>query len=246
MLSDNEVAAVSNSASGCTFENVRYPITIADKQYVFWDTAGLNEGETGSVPGDTALRHLRDLVENLRDGLSLLVYCIRGTRYRDIIKVNYDLFTKTICQGKIPVVIVVTGLENEDPMDTWWSENEREFPRRGMRFEGCACVTTSKGRKNMFEEEYERSKNIVRDLIKLYCPGKAWVVNPELWFNRITEDMIQRYCEDYNSRVPMGRDDRGGWQANNLLEIFYIFMKSVKGFVVERLLQAQKGLRPTG
>lgn len=197
MLSDGDVAAISNSALGCTFESARYPVTIDGAQYTLWDSAGLNEGEAGSVPAATALNHLRDLVENLKDGISLLVYCIRGSRYRDIIKVNYDLFTEIICQGEVPVVIVVTGLENETRMEGWWTENEKEFTMRKMRFVDHACVTTSKGKKNMFEEEYEESKEVVRGLIQQRCPNSAWVVDSQLWFDRIT-DRIQDYYDEYN------------------------------------------------
>jgi GTPase SAR1 family protein len=207
MLSDNEVATVSNLAVGGTFESTPYPITIDGEHYTLWDTAGLNEGDAGSVPADAALDHLRDLVEKLHDGLSLLVYCIRGSRYRDIIKVNYDLFTKIICQGEVPVVIVVTGLENEDRMDDWWIENEKEFTSRKMRFDGHACVTTTKGKKNMFEEEYEESRVALRALMKVQCPSDAWLVDSDAWFQRITT-RIQEYYDDYN-----------GYSAGALMDI---------------------------
>ncbi|KAF9444549.1 hypothetical protein P691DRAFT_778179 [Macrolepiota fuliginosa MF-IS2] len=199
MLSDDSVATVSNSALGCTFESASYPVTIHGKDYVLWDTAGLNEGEAGSIPAGEALHHLRDLVDKLKDGLSLLVYCIRGARYRDIIKVNHDLFKEIICQGEVPIVIVVTGLENEENMEDWWVENEKEYtgPPRNMRFEGHACITTSKGKKNMFEEEYEESKKVVRALIRDKCPEGAWAVDSDVWFRRIT-DRIQDYYDDYN------------------------------------------------
>lgn len=208
MLSDDEVATVSNLAVGCTFESRPHPITIDGEHFTLWDTAGLNEGGAGSVPGDTALRHLRDLVEKLGDGLSLLVYCIRGSRYRDIIKINYDLFGEIICQGEIPVAVVVTGLENEECMEDWWTENEKEFTSRDMRFAGHACVTTTKGKKNMFEEEFEESRDASRALIKTKCPVDAWVVDSDAWLQRITE-RIQEYYDEYNgySSAPMDVDD---------------------------------------
>ncbi|KXN83772.1 hypothetical protein AN958_01099 [Leucoagaricus sp. SymC.cos] len=212
MLSDNSVATVSNLAVGCTFESSPYRITIDGTQYTLWDTAGLNEGDAGSVPADTALGHLRDLVEKLKDGLSLLVYCIRGARYRDIIKVNYDLFTEIICQGEVPVVIVVTGLENEERMEDWWTMNQNEFTSRGMNFAGHACVTTTKGKKDMFEEEYEESKEVLRTLIKNTCSGDAWAVDSNAWFQRITS-RIGEYYDEYNGYTApptYGDRNRGG------------------------------------
>ena len=197
MLSDSQMAEVSNLAMGCTFQSNPYPIILDDVPYTLWDTAGLNEGDSGSIPADIALRHLHDLVQNLHDGLSLLVYCIRGSRYRDVIKVNYDLFKEIICQGEVPIVIVITGLENEERMEDWWIENEKEFVSRKMRFNGHACVTTTKGKRDMFEEEFEESKVVLREMIKAQCPSDAWVVNSNAWFQRITT-RIQEYYDDYN------------------------------------------------
>jgi hypothetical protein len=218
MLSDEGTAPVSNRAVGCTFESAPYVVPINERRYKLWDTAGLNEGDAGSIPGDQALRHLRDLVNNLRDGLSLLVYCIRGSRFRDIIKVNYDLFTEIICQGEVPVVIVITGLENEDRMEDWWTENEREFTERKMKFHGHACITTSKGKKNMFEEEYEESLGTVRALIEKCCPQNAWVVDSDQWLNRITS-RIQEYYDAYNgySRHATGQYTEEGERGSRSL-----------------------------
>ncbi|KAF9444442.1 hypothetical protein P691DRAFT_807355 [Macrolepiota fuliginosa MF-IS2] len=178
MLSERDRATVSNDVTGCTFGSVEYSIDIDSVEYVLWDTAGLNEGEAGSVPGDQALRNLRDLVWKLNEGVSLLVYCIRGTRYRDILKVNYDLFTDIICQKKVPVVVVVTGLENEERMDDWWDDNKTDLSRHGVKFEDYACVTTTRGKKNkqdiyLFQKEYEISKDAVRRLISENCPQRA-------------------------------------------------------------------------
>ncbi|KAF9444439.1 hypothetical protein P691DRAFT_343001 [Macrolepiota fuliginosa MF-IS2] len=206
MLSDSDVAIVSNGATGCTFENVRYNIKINGVERVLWDTAGLSEGEAGSVPEDQALRNLRDLVWKLREGVSLLVYCIGGTRYRDILKVNFDLFTDIICQGTVPVVVVVTGLENEERMDNWWDDNKANLSRHRMDFQDYACITTTRGRKNkqgvhLFQEEYEMSKGAAKRLISKNCPQHPVRIadSDSQWVERITERMEQ-YCDAYNSR----------------------------------------------
>jgi GTPase SAR1 family protein len=211
MLSDEETAAISNLAVGCTFESTPHTVSINEIRYTLWDTAGLNEANSGSVPAEQALYHLRDLIDKLKGGVSLLVYCIRGSRYHDIIKVNYDLFTEIICQGEVPIVIVVTGLEIEERMDDWWDVNEKEFLDRGMRFQGHACVTTSKGKKNVFETEYRESKCAVSTLINNCCPHRAWVVESDKWFDRIT-DRIQEYWEGYNARTDHSR--RSEWEGS--------------------------------
>ncbi|KAF9441410.1 hypothetical protein P691DRAFT_791374 [Macrolepiota fuliginosa MF-IS2] len=229
MLSEKDVAVVSNDVTGCTFGSVDYGININGGEYVLWDTAGLNEDEAGSVPGDQALRNLRDLVWKLKEGVSLLVYCIRGTRYRDILKVNYDLFTDIICQGKVPVVVVVTGLENEERMDDWWKDNEAGLSNHGVNFKDHACVTTTRGKKSkdgmyLFQREYDSSKDAVKRLISTNClQPPIWIANSDLqWIERISE-RIERYYDAYNSRSPQERGT-----GPNLHPIVYLIMVALR------------------
>jgi len=49
----------------------------------------------------------------------------------------------------------------------------------------------------MFEEEYEESKVVLREMIKAKCPSDAWVVSSDAWLQRITT-RIQEYYDDYN------------------------------------------------
>ncbi|TFK35911.1 hypothetical protein BDQ12DRAFT_668280 [Crucibulum laeve] len=205
MLAGESLAGVSNQAMGYTFGSSGYLVTIDSERYHLWDTAGLNEGDHGKVRGDTALRNLQELIYNLRHGVSLLVYCIRGSRFRDILKVNYDLFSNIICQSKVPIVIVVTGLENEDPMEGWWEQNAREFDEREIYFAGHACVTTSKGKKTksgayMFEDEYELSTTETRELIKKAALEVPWKIDGAEWMEKISEQ-VEAYYEKYNRRA---------------------------------------------
>jgi predicted GTPase len=219
MLSGEDTAMIHDRAVGCTFESAPYPVSINGKRYTMWDTAGLNEGSAGSVPADQALLHLRTLVDKLEAGVSLLVYCIRGERYRNITKVNYDLFTQIICQGEVPVVVVVTGLENENRMEDWWEVNANQFSARGLHFDGHACVTTSKGKENGFEKEYQESKRTVSTLINDLCPGTAWVVDSELWFARIAKH-TQEYWENYNGSSHHTRRLKGEREAEETQRLF--------------------------
>ncbi|OJA17865.1 hypothetical protein AZE42_05901, partial [Rhizopogon vesiculosus] len=78
MLMGEPVAAVSNQAVGCTYESTKFRATIADKEVMLYDTAGLNEAEAGTVSPEQAIENLRSLVTELKT-VNLLVYCIRGT-----------------------------------------------------------------------------------------------------------------------------------------------------------------------
>jgi len=164
MLSEGAVepAAVSNQALGCTFETQRYNVTLGDREYILWDTAGLNEGSKGTVSEEKACEKLVELLQQLKGGVNLLVYVLRGNRFRGIVRINYEIFQRVVCQRKVPIVLVVTGLENESPMETWWEENKEDLEANGLHFAGHACVTTTKGKRmksgeRVFEEEYAQN-----------------------------------------------------------------------------------------
>ena len=219
MLGGAPLAGVSSQALGFTFANAPYLITLGEQTYRIWDTAGLNEGQQGTIPAEDALNNLKNLVQSLGDGINLLVYCFRGTRFRDILRVNYDMFTGIICQKQVPVVAVITGLENESPMDSWWEANQKEFKNRDLVFAGQACVTTSKGKQMkddsfMYEEEYQESEEKVRELLQKHCTKDPWKNDSEKWISEINVRMVA-YMERYNNRTGTEREvihieDEGG------------------------------------
>jgi len=129
---------------------------------------------------------LRTLIKDLgKDGLSLLIFVMRG-RLGDTAMKNYRLFYKGICKEEVPIVLVVTALEGEEEIDAWWRENKGDFQKQKMRFNGQACVTTTKGKvklgRHIFEEEYEESRRKVRKLISDSTLAEPWKTNPISWF----------------------------------------------------------------
>jgi hypothetical protein len=186
---------------------------LGSKKYRFWDTSGLNEGEEGTVPAKAALSNLHELVAQLSEkenGISLLVYCIRGSRLRDIVRVNYDLFWGIICQRKVPIVLVVTGLELEEDMERWWVDNKDELEEMGMTFHGHACVTTTKGKndrmgKPMFEKEFRKSETRVRELVESTCASEPLRLEGERWMAQIVR-RLQEYMLHYNQRTGRERE----------------------------------------
>ncbi|KAF9222588.1 hypothetical protein BS17DRAFT_818399 [Gyrodon lividus] len=171
---NTEAACVSGGAKGCTFASTGYKATIDGEEFVLWDTVGLNEGEHGSTPSPLAECNLEELMRNMKGGLSLLVYVIRGTRFRQVVQINYELFYRAICGKQVPIVAVVTGLENEEPMESWWSKNVADLQKFGLVFEASACITAFRGkvlktRRHAFEDEYEESKLKLQRLVPRNC-----------------------------------------------------------------------------
>ncbi|KAH7888942.1 P-loop containing nucleoside triphosphate hydrolase protein [Phlebopus sp. FC_14] len=145
MVAGRSLAQTSSGVLGCTFQHTKYEVDIHDRRYVIWDTAGLDEGTQGTVPAEQAEANLKLLLRELikANGIDLLIYCVRGFRIRKALLNNYNIFYSAICRKKVPIVVVVTGLENqEEEMEDWWIANEREFTELKMHFDGHACVTT--------------------------------------------------------------------------------------------------------
>lgn len=180
MLHGEDIAPVSSGARGCTFESKPYTIIIDGREYRIHDTAGLDEGAAGKVSSKEAISKLYQLLRNLEGGVVLLIYCMRGPRLTDAIQRNYRIFYEGFCSKKVPIVVAVTGLEDVEPqMESWWTDGDepggKAFAKYGMHFDGHACITASRGKKNRNVEEYEESKRVLEQLIvDKHQKGKPW------------------------------------------------------------------------
>ena len=183
MLMGEPVAAVSNQAVGCTYEINEFRATIAGQEVILHDTPGLNEAEAGTVPPEQAVHNLRSLAKKLGT-VSLLMYCIRGIRFRKIVAINYNIFHDTIrgSDREVPVLLVITGLENEENMENWWKTNQADFV--GMKFCGHACITATKGRLlkdgtgYTFQDQYDASKKKLKDLLAQHVSSSITLMVP--------------------------------------------------------------------
>ena len=178
MLARSEVVSVSNKLGGNTTAVQEVKISWDDRSYTIWDTPGLNEGEKGNVPTREAMDQLYKLVKTL-GSVSLVIYCICGSRLTEIARVNYDLFWRIVCKEEVPIVLVVTGLEQESNMDAWWTANRKIIKKMEMTFAGHACVTTTKGKNDIYKRQYWESEKKVWKLVGDCCRLAPWKVKPE-------------------------------------------------------------------
>ncbi|KAG8214116.1 hypothetical protein J3R82DRAFT_10877 [Butyriboletus roseoflavus] len=166
-----------------------------DGQHIaVWDTAGLDEGSQGSVPAEKAEAYLKQLLHELakNNGVDLLVYCVRGTRVRSALLTNYHIFYSAICRKKVPIAIVITGLENQEgDMETWWIKNEPQFSSLKMYFDNHACVTTldSFTETAILKERREVSKVAVINMIISTCRIQRWKPHERSWIESAYADI---------------------------------------------------------
>ncbi|KAG1815117.1 P-loop containing nucleoside triphosphate hydrolase protein [Suillus subaureus] len=173
-----ETAPVSCDAEGCTAQTKEYLYNLAIHSKTWkvklFDTAGLGEGSEGKVPDKKAQRLLKDLLRRLmeQDSIHLLMHCVDGKKQgTETIKAlcrNYKLCTFEV-KKRIPVVLVITHLENIEPeMEKWWKNNERFISEHSMAFAGHACITTLTDDATL-KERHDQSYRAVRKLIEECC-----------------------------------------------------------------------------
>ena len=132
-----------------------------------------------------------ELIFSLQEkgGVHGLLFCIRGSWVSDTIQRNYRLFYEFLCQGKVPLALVIIGLENEqDDMDNWWAQNKAHIENYGIHSVRQACITTIKGYSNVYEKRYiESRKKTHRMLSELACGTTACPVTVDAngWFIRV-------------------------------------------------------------
>ncbi|KAG1742213.1 P-loop containing nucleoside triphosphate hydrolase protein [Suillus lakei] len=148
LITGTQTALTSSDAMGCTTKTNVYDHDFVVRNKILkvklFDTAGLDEGSEGTVPDKEAQRALKKLLQTLmeQDGIHLLIYCVQGARESLALRRNYmSLYSKV--KEKVPIVIVVTRLENQNPdMEQWWRNNEQSIANLRMILAGHACVTT--------------------------------------------------------------------------------------------------------
>lgn len=181
VIAQKQVAKTSNDALGCTSESKRYSVDISGQKFALFDTVGLNEGTAGTVPPKQAKRQLKSLLDKLlshkspSDGIDLIVYCVRNTTAPRVILDAYDTVYSGTCRKKgVPIVVVVTGLESETPMENWWDSHKETFS--SLHLAGHACVTTIQDYPGIPEDLTRRvaqSGEILRDLVMNKCSALA-------------------------------------------------------------------------
>jgi GTP-binding protein EngB required for normal cell division len=120
--------ATDSGATGVTVKSHVYGKFEDEGKWIeLVDTVGLHEADSGSVPTKQAVLQLVELIENSRDGFNLLAHVAKAGRLTQQHQEDYDFFVNRMTDRRIPVVLVLTGCENEQPMVSWVEKNKDHF-----------------------------------------------------------------------------------------------------------------------
>jgi hypothetical protein len=186
------------------------PFAFGDTSVVLVDTVGLHESLHGTVPADKAAIALVDLLEKSRDGFNLLIHVARASRITKEQDDDYVFFVEKMAQNRIPVVLAVTGCENEEPMSAWVDKNRSAF----TRFAYKAIVPTCFAAGGRLEEFYAGLRaqsrdsllaaiqsQATREPVLLFGPGTGSTFNDALtriWNEFVT---LAKLPEKYRRKV---------------------------------------------
>ncbi|KAG1733676.1 P-loop containing nucleoside triphosphate hydrolase protein [Suillus occidentalis] len=210
LIIGKEEAPTSPDATGCTTEPTVYEHDVMTQNKTIkvqlFDTTGLDEGSHGKISAMQPQSALKTLLKTLKkkQGIHLLIYCVHGTKDVKTLGRNYKLLHKV--KGTVPIVLVVTGLEDrESEMEDWWRNNEASISTLGMNFAGHACITSVTANKDDTDElrrRREQSYDAVCNLIEQHCPQNIGtprvttfsparhVLNPQISVALMTKNIV--------------------------------------------------------
>lgn len=147
----DDIAQSSLSSRGVTDRSDAYHKIIANQLYRVFDSAGLGEGPTGTVPTDLAVKMLYDVLIS-EPVINLIVVVIRSGRL-DGMAENNLLLMRLLAGDEIPIVIVFTHvdqLKKDADHVNWWNE-QPESIRKRFPCLAHTCLSANKGR---YKEEW--------------------------------------------------------------------------------------------
>ncbi|KAG2346172.1 hypothetical protein BDR05DRAFT_67400 [Suillus weaverae] len=167
-------APTSNDTFVCTRIEQEYECDLGQQQScLIHDTIGLEEGRWGFLPDKRAQKRLKTYLRTKEP--QLLVYCMPGNRgcLKKSHGRNYKKFRSAV-GNNVRVVVVVTGLEDfEGPLESWWSNNERELQNLGIPINARHACITALPRAELERDKrflYDRSCEDVKTLIRNNLP----------------------------------------------------------------------------
>lgn len=91
---------------------------------------------------------------------------------------NYKFFYEELAKKKIPIIVIITGCEDNDPMECWFEENKQYFDNSGLKFDATVSTCFAEGGRleSIYGPLREESKCKVWDAIKLHIMNEPIIL----------------------------------------------------------------------
>jgi len=178
----------------CTLHWQEYPVAFDGHTFKVFDTVGFEEPGFGMNKYLDVIANAYNLIAKLRNegGIHLLLFCVRAGRFSATIQNNYRLVYEWLCEKKVPIVLVLTGLEREKNMDDWWTRYKPTFDKYEIFVDSHACITAADGLEGRHQQLYEQSRRLIRQLA-IQHTHDSQAANPggEVWYRKVARKLWQ-------------------------------------------------------
>jgi predicted GTPase len=178
LMAGKVTARTSPDTGRCTLQWKEYPVDFDGCTYKVFDTCGIEEPRLGTKEYLDIIVDAYNLIKKLKNegGIDLLLYCVRAGPVTATLPTNYRLFYEWLCEKKVPIVLILTGLENEQNMEDWWARNEHVFSKYQIHVDGHACITAANHVDGRRKQLYDESRSLIRHLVIQHTQGSggAW------------------------------------------------------------------------
>ncbi|KAJ8596397.1 hypothetical protein M405DRAFT_928893 [Rhizopogon salebrosus TDB-379] len=179
-------AKTSHDMLRCTTQWQKHSVVFDGCVYHVFDTAGLVSTQHEMKDYLDSIVNAYNLITKLKQegSIDLLLLCMRAGPHADAAtaQTNYRLFYEWLCERKVPIVLVLTGLEREpDNMEDWWTRNKHNFARYEIHVAGHACITAADHLDGRPKQLYEDSHRLVRDLVMTHTQGEGGTWDGGTW-----------------------------------------------------------------
>ncbi|MEK8053155.1 GTPase [Ideonella sp. DXS22W] len=106
------------------------------------DTVGLHESVHGTIPPEQAMQQLLDLLCKSKDGYNVLIHVTKAGRITEHHDQDHTFFVEKLTQRQVPVILAITGCENDDPMSSWLDRHGSAFARFGYQAKVPTCFAS--------------------------------------------------------------------------------------------------------
>jgi tRNA U34 5-carboxymethylaminomethyl modifying GTPase MnmE/TrmE len=176
LMAGEDRAETSPDMERCTLQWQEYPMAFNGCLYKVFDTVALADPRyqlKDCLDGITSAYNLVTKL-NTEGGIDLLLFCLQAGAVTETVQTNYRLFYEWLCEKKVPIVLVLTGLETEEnSMEDWWTRNKHSFAKYEIHVAGHACITAANHLDGRAMQLYEESRHLVRDLVKTHTQGEG-------------------------------------------------------------------------
>ncbi|KAG2116820.1 P-loop containing nucleoside triphosphate hydrolase protein, partial [Suillus clintonianus] len=168
LIAGKHVADTSAGMACCTLHWQEHPIEFDGGSYRVFDTVGLDDPHLGISHYLDAVENVHKLIQDLerQGGIDLLLLCMRAGRINAMLQSNYRLFHELLCDKKVPIVLVVTGLEHRPRMEEWWELEHHNLHRYGIHVAGHGCITAAASLHCRYQTRYKQLRVTICNLVK--------------------------------------------------------------------------------